>query len=413
MPFKATTLAGASIQGQLTGWNDDGFAAAVDGANRRIAWDDLTALDVFRLRKRLLDEMDPAERKAAALALVSYFVSRDDGDGFADAAFREAKRWKATEEERRAAVAASEARRQARNEAAARIERTRLATGSPEAYPFSSVPWPAQSVDERAKAVADLKRAVTAILAASGRELTPIDGTQVLVSSGVSLEDAGRRAADIEAFIEASLPKLGLPKETNPWLGKLAVIVSEDRARFEVIEASGFRQQPGAEATAVAHYDGGSAFVHLLKATDEGATAIATDRAVALALLHRRISAARLPAWANEGFADWLVATYAPTKSLDRTLRSAGLPQVRSATGFGAALRAVYRPKEWPFADEATRGAAFILVSYLVERNPKAFLSFLEIVKGGEPWEQAFQRAFAMPVARAAAMAADFHRVND
>lgn len=410
---KFETLQGATVQGQITRWDPDGFDITVDGSPRRMTWDELIGQEVYRLRKRLVEMLDVPARKPAFLELVAYFASRDDADAFIDRAFDDAKRYKASTEERAEAVKRSEERRQARNEHNARIDRARLASGSPEAAPFSSYAWPAQSAEDRAAAVAALKKQATQILSATGRELTPIDANHVLVYSSLGLADGARRATDIELFIEATLPRLGLPRESVPWFGKLVVIVSEDRDRFNLIEASGFRQEARPEETAIAHYDGASAFVHLLKQSDEVGALPATYRAVALALLHVHTSAARLPAWAHEGFADWLVATYGPTKSLDRQLRANGLPQVRSAVGFGAALRSAYRPREWPFADEATRGAAYIFTSYIAEKHSEAFLAVLKAVKGGEPWETSFARIFKMPVERMAAIAFEYHRMND
>jgi hypothetical protein len=404
---------GSTLAGSVANWTLDDFEITVDGEARRVAWDDLAAVDVFRLRKRLVELLPEEERKPGFLALVTYLASRDDADEFVSRAFDEAKRWKATDEERVQAIAASEARRQERNANAARLERARLGTGSPEAAPFSSVAWPKQTAEERTAADAALRKRATEIISASGRDITPIDGSQVLVYSAVGLADGARRATEIEQFIKAALVKLGLPRETNIWQSKLAVLVSEDRDRFTLIEASGFRQEARPEDRALAHYDGGMVFVHIAQGGDETTLALETYRAVALALLHRHISAARLPAWCHEGFADWLVASYRPTKQLDKVLRDAGLAQVRGPQAFRAAVQATYRPREWPFPDLATRGAAYVLTSYLVEKHGDAFRACLEAVKKGEPWNASFERTFKAPFARVVDAAWSYHKVND
>jgi hypothetical protein len=411
--IKAALQKGGEIQGQIVGWDRTGFDAVVDRANRRIGWDDLTGLEVYRVRKRLHEALPVPERKAAYLELFAYLLSRDDTDRIVDRALEDAKRLGATASDVEVARSNAEAKRQARNEDAARTARARLGAGSPEAAPFSTFAWPKTTAEERARAVLDLKQKVTSFLAAGGRELTPVDAHHVLVYSGLGLDDAAKRATHIEQFIEASLPRIGMDAETTPWRGKLVVIVSDDRDRFRLIEASAFRQQSRDNELAITHYDGADAFVHVAKSTDESSSSVATFRAIALAMLHAHISAGRLPAWAHEGFADWLVASYRPTKSLDQSLRRSGLAQVRGPIGFGRALRCEYGPGEWPFPDEATRGAAYVFTSYLAERHPAEFLSFLTIVKGGEPWQSAFERAFKMPLERMVATAYEYHRVND
>lgn len=414
-PFttKCELLGGAILVAEIRSWDREGVDATVEGSKRRITWDELDADATYRLGKRLIEGLDEAERRVPTLALLAHLLSRTDADAAARRARDDAKRLKATDDELALVAAHAESLRQARSEAAGRVARAKLRSGSPEAFPFASYAWTKQSSDERGEAVAQLKRRTTEMLAATGRELTPIDGTQVLVYSAVSLADGARRATEIEAFIQTSLPRLGLGREDLLWDGKLVVLVSDDRDRFTLLEASAFKQEVRPEDRAIAHYDSGFAFVHLAVNADEVALAIDTNRAVALALLHRLHSAARLPPWAHEGLADWLVATYRPTKSHDAALRTVGLPQVRGAGGFRAALTAEYKQDGWPFADDATRGAAYVFASYLAEKHHDAFLEFLRIVKGGEPWQGAFSRAFHMPFERMADVAWEYHRVND
>lgn len=412
-PLKVSLVAGGTVVGQITRWDVDGLDATVEGASRRLQWDDIAPTDLYRLRKRLLEQLPQSQRREASLELAAYLYSRADGETLGDRAFDDAKRWGAGADDRPQVRARGEERRQARNERLARADRARLAEGSPEASMFGNTSWPTLTPDEQVAAVAELRKQTVEMLAAAGRDATPVESKQCLVYSALGVTDAARRATEIEAFIEATLPRLGLAKEGLLWHGRLVVIVSEDRDQFALVEAAAFRMQPRADEIAITHYDGPKAFVHLLKQADEVGSRIAVSRAVALAMLHRYVSATRLPAWANEGFADWLVAAYRPTKSLDGALRRTGLTSVRTAGGFGHAAAIAYVPHTWPFRDAASRGEAYVLASYFAEHHGEAFLAFVKSAKAGEPWQGAFAQAFKAPLERMLDAAWDFHRVND
>jgi hypothetical protein len=412
-PLKVALVNGSTAVGQVARWDVEGIDATIGGAARRIRWDDIVPTDLYRLRKRLIEQIPQVARREAMLELAAYLYSRPDADDLGNRAFDDAKRWGADADEREAIRDRGEALRQARNERLGRADRARLAEGSPEAAMFGNLAWPPRTAEEQAAALAQLRKQAIEMLATAGRDSTPVESTHCLVYSTLGVSDSARRATEIDAFIAASLPRLGLPKETVLWEGRLVVIVSEDRDRFALLEAAAFKSQPRPDEVAIAHYDGPFAYVHLLKQADEVGAQITTFRAVALAILHRFVSSTRPPAWANEGFADWLVAMYPPTKRLDAALRRVGLASVRSANGFARTISFAYEPMGWPFRDASGRAESYILVSFLAERQPEAFLAFLKTVKGGEPWRGAITTAFKAPIERLIEAAWEFHRTND
>jgi hypothetical protein len=409
------------LVGQVVAWDDAGFDATVDRAPKRVRWDEVSVRDLQRLRKRLIEQLPSERRQPATAELVAYLLSRADEDGLGTRMLEDLERGAkvptgaptGTPTGAESIRARAEAIRAAREAALVRAAASRLQVGSPEASVFQSVAWPPATPESQAAAVAALRAATRERLAKAGRDATPVESTHCLAFSLLSIEDAAKRATEFDAFIAASLVSLGEPREANPWQGRLVIIVSENRDQFTLIEAAAFGTEARSDEIAVTHYDGPHAFVHLLDQTDAAGARPFVLRAIALALLHRHRSAVRLPAWAHEGLADWLVAQHRPTASLDPILRREGLSAVRARGGFGRTIEIAYAPGAWPFRSAADRGEAYVLTSFLMERSAASFLRFVTIVKSGEPWRAAIRQAYGREIDALLAEAWAFHRVND
>jgi hypothetical protein len=416
---------GSSVVGELTGqvvaWDPEGFDATVDRAPRRVRWDEVAAEDLHRLRKRLIEQLPEERRRGATEELAAYLLSRSDESGLGARLLESLRRTASDAALERVIRERAESLRAAREARLVQAASARLGVGSPEAAVFPTPAWPPRTPESQADLVTALRLATRERLAKAGRDATPVESTHTLVFSLISIEDAAKRATELDAFITASLVRLGLPREENPWHGRLVVIVSEDRDRFTLIEAAAFGSEARRDEIAIAHYDGPAAIVHLLEQTDvEGARPFVL-RAVALALLHRQQSAVRLPAWANEGLADWLVAQHLATgraqsrsaAPFEAALRREGLAAVRARGSFARTIGFEYKPGAWPFVTAADRGECYVLTSFLIERSPASFLRFVGIVKSGEPWRAAIQQAYGRTISDLLIEAWEFHRVND
>lgn len=395
VPIRTTLADGTSIVGPLTRWDDAGFEATVDGTVRSFRWEELRPVEVYRIRKRLIDELAAsgaptvdAERLARRVDLFVWLASGDERDLTARAE-RDARSAGADDA---AITAAREQAASLRAERASKAEAARraaLRTTTPEGDTFDTTPWQPQSMDERAKRVTELKVMTASKLAAAGREATPIEGRQAIVYSDLGASDAATRAVDIDHFVANALPRLGVSGESQPFWGKVVVIVVEGDDRFRLLEASGFRQEVTKADTVLTHYDGGRAFVVVRTQPDVVSTTLAMYRGVALAILHSHVSATRLPPWANEGIADWLVAMYPRGKAIDEPLRKPGLRFIRNGGSIEGVMGLTYAPGSWPGPEGIGRNVGFLVSGFIAEKEPTRFQAWVRAVKAGTPWEQA------------------------
>ncbi|MBL9147077.1 MAG: hypothetical protein JNM94_00135 [Phycisphaerae bacterium] len=410
-PLKASLLDGSSIGGTVTRFDDDGFDMLLDGTPRRFKWEDFRPLETYRVRKRLIDAAPKEERLGRTLDLVAWCVSVEDKDA-TQRAERDAKALGADDA---ALVTARTAGAQRRAEMIAKsvtAAKAALKTTSPEAASFDPALWGPQTPADRDKAVSELKVATAAKLAGAGRELTAIESRNAIVYSDLGAEDAAVRGIDIDRFVRHALPRLGIDQETQPFLGKVVVIVVDGDDRFRLLEASAFQQAVTPSDEAFTHYDGGKAYVVVRRQIDVTRTAAAMYRAIGRAILHRHVSAVRLPTWANEGVVDWLVAMYPPAKSTDAELRKPGLAFVRNGGSIEDVLRATY-DSNWPGANGLGRNVGFLLAGLMAEQEPARFQAWLKAVKNGKPWAQALTEDFGFSPQALADFARRYYRTND
>jgi hypothetical protein len=410
-PLKATLLDGSGIGGGVTRADDDGFDILLDGTPRRFKWEDFKPLETYRIRKRLIETIPKEERLARTLDLLAWCVSVEDKDA-TQRAEHDAKALGAADDALAAARTAGAQRRADRIAKSVTAAKAALRTTSPEADTFDPAPWGVQTPAERDKAVSELKVSAAAKLAGAGRELTPVESRNAIVYSDLGAEDAAVRGIDIDRFVRHALPRLGIDQETQPFLGKVVVIIADGDDRFRLLEASAFQQAVTPNDEAFTHYDGGKAYVVVRRQVDVTRTAAATYRAVARAILHRHVSAVRLPTWANEGTADWLVAMYPPAKATDTDLRKPGLAYVRNGGSIEDVLRATY-DTNWPGANGLGRNVGFLLAGLMAEQEPARFHAWLKAVKGGKPWAQALTEDFGLSPQALADFARRYYRTND
>ncbi|MFO0830109.1 MAG: hypothetical protein U0572_18350 [Phycisphaerales bacterium] len=405
-PMKATLANGKTIAGAIARWDDAGF----EGAIGRYRWDDFKPIEAYRVRKKLIEPLGDA-RRGRMIELVAWCWSVGD-ERLADRAADDARRWGAQDAELARAQADGAARKAERAAQAERAEREKLRTRSPEAESFKEGLWPAVSDADRPKHVQELRAEVTTKLAAAGREATPIDSRHALIYSDLGAVDASRRGADVDDFVGACLAKLGLPKESLPFWGKLVVVVADNADRFRLLEASAFRQLANADDTVFTHYDGPKAFVIVYARSDPTGANLDMWRGVAQAFLHRYLSATRPPPWANEGLADWLVASFPKGRGLDEPLRKAGLAFLRGGGSLEQVVDMTY-DGAWPGKDGIGRAVGYLLVGLMIEQEPARFRKFIAAVKQGKPWKQAMADDFGVPLPQFLDVARRYYRTND
>lgn len=406
---------GRDRAGQLVRWDDEGFDGAPGGAFGRVRWEEVRAVDVLRLRRRLVELRPLEERRERMLDLLVHLESRDDAARLVERARQEARALGADD----AAIAtASERAKRLREERAGRDAlkaASALEPRSPERGPFASVPWTPVAPADRDAVLADLRTRTIELLGRSGREPTATDGDACIVWSDLGIEDAARVALEFDRAFRACGPLLGVPADDPDrrlrW-GKTAVIVLDGADRFRHFEAAAFNQAVPADLGGIAHYDGANVFVVLRGDLGDDARRIELVRGAARAALHRLDSPIRLPRWAHEGLVDWIALAQPESRGIDATLRQPGLAFIRSGGSLERLLDLTW-DEGAVGAEGAARPAGYLLTGLLMEDAGDRMRRFIAAAKSGTPWREALERELGRSTAAILARTREFYRFND
>jgi hypothetical protein len=410
---------GAPINGVLTAWSDEGLLGSF-GYRR---WADLRPTDARDLFMSLVDRRDPT----AWVRLGAILLSTSGGAGLAEQAFRRA---------RALDPGVAELIEEARSAAAERIAAAaqspdvqRLRLDEPESRPWSGTPWPVLRPAERDVAVEVLKEDVAAVLSLAGmQQVRPVESDRLLLYWDAPREQAAQLAIQLERSI-SWLEKLlsASDQQQSGWggfWGKAVIVVAPDRASFKRLQERVFLQVDRPQRTAMGHCIGAKVVVVAFAGARGDDLLARLARELAFGVLHRHISATRLPPWANEGLAEMAAAHVAPDHGALDMRRRAALRALRSGVDVSALCSAAYGDPAWPgppggsHPDFAPIGPAIgRLALELLFQGREAALSAwvadVKDVKRGADWRESLRRHAGVTPATLARRMAERYRYAD
>ncbi len=405
---------GLRVTGDLTHWDDDG----IDGSFARRLWTEIDYEDVWRLRRRLIDEDAPHDWVDTGRTLLHVAEAQPKAAKWAERAFRFAARkaGKDTEAVRRAvddARAEVDNERRLRAELAAAVEAQRLLAGSPEARDWGAYEWPTLSIDEQRAATETMRRDAARILARAGLDLEPVETDYFLFYSDMPRRETAKWAGELDLMYAKLAEQFRLPRGENIFWGKAAIFVFRQRDRFRLVEAEAFGQVTAGWEDGFCHPQGPRVFVNFYRQkVDERFAAILVHETVH-GFMHRYRTPLRLPTWANEGFADYLADTLFRNSPIGAIRRSFGLDYVRRGRVVDPYLDMDYGDPEWPGPDSIGYSLGYMLVDLMIRDRPEAFRAWVDAIKDGKPWEQALEEDFGVTREKLVESFVRFYKVND
>jgi hypothetical protein len=129
-------------------------------------------------------------------------------------------------------------------------------------------------------------------------------------------------------------------------------------------------------------------------------------------IMHRYSTPARLPAWADEGFSDWVAAQFQPA-TVEQARRAQAMQYIRSGGNLVTVLDMNYRDGSWPGQNALGYAVGYAIVDAMMREDARKFEAWLRKVKGGTPWEQALQDACGLTKQQLAANVARFFATRD
>jgi len=385
---------GVPITGVLTAWSDEGLLGSF-GYRR---WSDLRPTDARDLFLSLVERGDPT----VWVRLGAILLTTRGGAGLAEQAFRRAR---AMDPEVAALI--DDARRQVAQRQALDQgpDARRLRLDEPESRAWSGTPWPSLRPAERDVAVEILKEDAAAVLSLAGMTpVRPVESDRLLLYWDAPREQVAQLAINLErtiTWIERLLSAGGGSAEQwGGFWGKAVVVVAPDRASFKRLQERVFLQVDKPQRTAMGHCIGAKVVVVGFAGGrgDDQLTRLA--RELTFGVLHRHISARRLPPWANEGLAEMAAANAAPDHGALHMRRRAALQALRGGLDVATLLSAAYGDPGWPgplggaHSDAAPIGPAIgrLALELIFNGRDAALAAWIADVKRGAEWRESLKR---------------------
>jgi len=406
LPVRFRLADGVRVTGTMTAFDAEGF----DGSFGRREWVELTADDVWRLQRRVMDD-------ASALAWVNLgrvLLMIDEGDRWAERAFRQALRHDASIEDEISEARAEAAQRiRLRRQAERVIAAERLKTGSPESEAWRADAWPPLSPQEQDAAVLTMKADARAILQRAGMELEPVETKYFLFYSDMPRAEIAKWARQLDHMYRRLAVIFDLHEQTNIFWGKAVIFVFGEQDRFRLVEAEAFGHLTPLSVSGLCHYRGPKTFVSFYRQPDDLQFAATLVHETVHGFMHRYRTPRRLPTWANEGFAEYLAAVVFTGSPVDQNHRRQAVDYVRRGGDVQSILELTYADGSWPGPEAIGYGVGYLMVGLMIQDRPNRFGDWVKAIKAGKAWTTALEEDFGVPRDRLIETFIRFYQVND
>ncbi len=401
---------GVRVTGELTQWDSEGF----DGSFGRREWTELDFEDVWRLHQRVMDKDSAFDWVSLGRTMLLITLDQPKARKRADQSFRLAlKRDSDAEAAIEAARAEIAAIGKVRAEAEAAVEAERLKTESPESLDWPVNPWPQLSPEKREAAVAEMRADADNALKRAGLALQPVETDRFIVFSDAPRSDTALWAFELDRVYAALTRRFNLPEEAEVFWGKAVIFVFTERDRFVLVEAEAFRQLASPAVDGMCHPVGPKVFINFHRQPDDELLMDGLIRETVHGFMHRYRSPKRLPAWANEGIADYFASALAMNSHPDLDRRSLGLRFVRAGGNIGAAMDLNHADGTWPGPDGIGRSIGSMMIELMIREQPAGFVKWVNAIKAGKDWEKALRQDFGATRERLIQTFVSYYQVND
>ena len=125
--------------------------------------------------------------------------------------------------------------------------------------------------------------------------------------------------------------------------------------------------------------------------------------------MHRFITPARLPTWANEGFAEYIASRAFPGSPVDGNRRQQGLAYIRQSGDLQRIMKMSYRDGTWPGDQGVGYSVGYLLCDLMIREHPQGFVDWVRAVKAGKNWREALETQFGAHPDKFAAVAYEWY----
>lgn len=392
----------SKFSGRAISYDDAGFELRVKAdATETIAWADLDAKTHFVVRKSLLDPKDAL----AHVELGRTLLALKDGKDWAEKSFAVALKLDPTLKEQiaeiRKDVAESSAELMKSDKDAGR-ESGRIKGGeapAPEEGTSRTGPemvggveeqfWGAQTEEQQAAAVAELKAFAAETQQTMGKPLTLIETKFFLFYSDLDAQEAKNWSGLLDRMYGMLADLFGVDRKTNIWRGKGLVFVFRSQGDYIKFQTQMHQTDPGTSIGMCHTYGNGIVHIAFFRQSDELQFAHVLVHESAHGFVHRYKSPHRIPSWINEGLSEWLANALLIDKRPNRqkTIRYNAQYWLRQFRGLGGFFEAQHIDGwQYPVAE--------MMTTFMIERNKRGYVGFINGIKDGQAWEDALKTKY-------------------
>ncbi len=427
--IKLAKSSGPAMVGEITRWTRAELTLKLkDGTEQVVAWRDIIPQQAYELRRRVFDSKSAEEwldLGALMLALNARalsdqaFAQAVKLDAAAAAALAEhAKSAAKRGEDPQAALYEQYDRREADRQAEEEVKRSKEKAddagkadpGSPKPGPGGETappddsqaekgakPWPAVSAEEQAAAMSGLRQRIDAAFQKHGVRLRTKESEHFILYSVMGDADTKRVLGLLETTYSTMDSLLSFNAEGSLFLGKCVVFVFAERDAFVEFELDFFRNPRGKMAGGYCHYVGAFPMLNFYRGPDEQFFLRTLVHEATHAVMYRFRTPARLPAWANEGLADFIAGQIGTTSNHTSEAWQHAKSFAMQNKDPMTVVRQSYEQGTWPNDDSYP--LSHMMTRYLVKRDQSAYKAWIEDVKAGTDWEDAMASRFGSPPA--------------
>ena len=380
---------GRRVEGGVQSWTREGF----QGAFGQVDWRSLTPVERFRIRRQCMKRSSQDTLEGWA-ALAVDMLAIGDSDRLSRQALSRVKamvgREAAGAAEAQIQAQAEELRRQWELQDSSR-EAQRLKTSPPHIQGYGTTTWPLRDPVVQDAESERVRTRMTELT--SGLQLNPAQSASVIAMGSKEIEEvavAALRMDDLHAklaeFLDAS-------SKVNIFPGVAGLLMMPTHDQLRVLAAEHFGHVIPSSITAALFFDGEIPIIVVLEQDDQLENRLNHARMFTLAFLQSHLSDRELPPWIETGLSEYFAHTFVADSTIDQDRRYRALSLLRSGKHPGWILDVkADDPRLRP--DGPGRDLAYLLVTRMIEDNPRGMRRLITDLKGGATLQDAFPRSF-------------------
>jgi len=252
-------------------------------------------------------------------------------------------------------------------------------------------PWPTLSSQEHQAAIDSHKKRFAEV-AALLPTMQLFETEHFLFCTNIPPQQVGVFIASLDRMYAWMRQTYGIGENQPVWRGKASVYAFVREDEFVAFERQFMKNDPQAGTAGLCHSDGErNICIAVHQGTDADYFGVVLVHETSHGFIHCYKTPTRVPSWVNEGMAEVIASLMVPS--------SQGVKNKEQR--FLQALQSVPQPRlgrEFFVVEDNIPfnryGGASSMTRFLLQANQRNYVSFIDLLKEGMPWEEALSRSY-------------------